>query len=171
MVTREQEIPWSRRPHCNFRRLFGYLMDMLRFIRSMSLLLSFFTLQLSLLSGGPDCARPLVGENATVMANMAVPVNAQTNRSAPTERADDMSSDAASQSAFVAAGEDGSAPQPCTNGTSSGCPTMAPCLFATLPAIAQVSPPTGLVREEYVPLTVLEPLSASVSPDLPPPRA
>ncbi len=145
-------------------------MEMLRLVRSFMLVLSFCTLQLSLLSGGPECALPFGVDNAQSMASMGMEMDSQSGATASAERVEDMRG-ANSQNAIVAPGDNDSTPAPCTSRTGSNCPSMAPCVFATLPAIATASLEMGVVREDHVALTVLAPPSATTSPDLPPPRA
>ena len=139
------------------------------------LVLSFCTLQLSLLGGGPDCALPLAGfvtGGTQDMTGMRMQVDPRTELTESEERLAGITDVAASQyHVSVAQGDNDSIPKPCTSSTGSDCPSMTPCVFATLPAMADASMDMGLVREEHILLSVLAPPSTSISPDLPPPRA
>jgi hypothetical protein len=126
-------------------------MPVARLLRLLTIVLSFASLQLTLLAGGPGCAMP--GDGA------ARPAGAQASMAGMAS----MPGDEMPRSAADVPCDQPAAPQ--------ACDTMAPCLFAALPPDAAADAPTALVQSRAIAARHAAPPFESPPPDLPPPRA
>ena len=153
---------------------------MARVLRTLMLLVSFAALQLTLASGGPACPIPtsaLASEMRGVgMASMDMSgMDMSGMGMAGMDMAEMDRGGPATASSDRAAGEASPAPDdvPCDATTTPvTCPTMAPCVFAALPPLAQIAAaPAVAAPSGPTALRVLMPLSEGAAPELPPPRA
>jgi len=147
-------------------------MPLARLLRLLTLVLSFASLQLTLLAGGPGCPMP-VGD--------AAPAGAAGAMAGMDMAGMDMAGPTASTSGPASGAADGrpdgrqpDAPHsaPCDeSATPQACPTMAPCLFAAVLPEAQPEAPVVRGPSTVVAALVLTPASVTSAPELPPPRA
>jgi hypothetical protein len=137
-------------------------MPIARLLRLLTLVLSFFALQLTLLAGGPGCPVPgsgVGGDASAAMTGMAMAGMTMTG----TAGAKPATHDGESTAPHSAPCDESAAPQ--------ACPTMAPCLFAVLLPFAQVDAPTVSASATVVAGLISLPPSVTAAPELPPPRA
>ena len=126
------------------------------------LLVSFAALQLTLVSGGPGCPMPTAGSGASGALPSAAggAGMAEMDMGAPETAASDAAAATAPTTPHSAPCDESAAPVTC--------PTMAPCLFAALPPLAQVATTaTVAVPSGTVALHVLMPPSVSAAPSSP----
>ena len=132
-----------------------------RVLQRLMLLASFVTLQFTLVSGGAGCLMPSRGAVPSGVISDAT----QSRGMAGMDMGDEV---AASDDATPASSD-----APCDESTATvTCPTMAACTSAALPLPVQVTA-TASAMDASSPaaLRMLAPLSVSVAPELPPPRA
>lgn len=143
---------------------------MARVLRLLMLCVSFAALQLTLASGGPGCPMP-TSAPAPAMRGAGV---SRMDMAEMDMSAMDMGGPAAASADRAAKGAaPASDAAPCDESTAPvTCPTMAPCVYAALPLLAQVAvAPAVAVPSGAVALRVLMPPSERAAPELPPPRA
>ena len=139
---------------------------MSRVLRLLTLVLSFASLQLTLLGGGPGCptptARGVAGSQQT---------GAATGAREP--GMDGMAMPAAVGSpAGAHGGAADEAPAPCGESAApEACRTLAPCLFATVPAPVSTEVVIGTARTRVLTAVAVALPSETPAPDVPPPRA
>lgn len=134
-----------------------YLRIMLRAGRSFLLLLSFLSLQLSLISGGERCpVVSLFGQGSTSMAGMDMAGMDMAGRQG------DEQSDAPSSHHDEQSCDDESA--------STTCDSMTVCAFAAVTAPASVRTTQRLTAPREPTLALRTPPTEGDAPDLPPPR-
>lgn len=139
-------------------------MPVARLLRSLTLVVSFAALQLTLLSGGPGCLMPTGGEVSGAMGPMAGMDMAG--------RAGSASASAATAAGGLSASTASSDSSPCGNATApQRCPTMAPCLFAMVLPTADAESTSANDPSAVIVALALTPPSISAAPELPPPRA
>ncbi len=162
---------------------------MVRLARLITLVVSFASLQLSLASGGPGCPLPGAMDMSSAAMNMSsaamdmspaemnMSSAAMSGASAEAMAGMDMAGMDMATTAGSGAGEapvnpGAAAPQaPCdSSAPPNTCPTMAPCVFASVPASTRLS--SSIEEPSYaVALSTTMPYSLSSPPDVPPPRA
>jgi len=139
---------------------------MVPLLRAIALFVSCAALQLSVASGGPGCPMPGVLQMSPAAAM-------GTDMAGGMDMAGiDMAGTSHDGAAEAPSDPTQAAPDaPCDRSTtSSTCSTMAPCVFASLPAAERLSSPAD--EPLYaVALFVTMPRSESLAPDVPPPRA
>lgn len=149
----------------NFSKICSILsVAMRRFARLSTLFVGFLALQLNALGGGVAClvassASP-TGVVAASMAGMGMAAPQQLHLGAGDASIKSAASPASSQS-------------PChqSGAPHSSCQSMAPCATAFIAVLASALPADVPAPATAGVLTVLAPLSHSLSPDLPPPKA
>lgn len=133
-------------------------MPVARLLRLLTLALSFASLQLALLAGGPGCSTPSAavgGGGPAAMAGMG-----------------GSAMEVAGRTGNAPAAREGEPAAPCGDAAApQSCPTMAPCLFAVLVPVAHAEMPTTADPASVVVSVVLTPPSTTSSPAIPPPRA
>lgn len=137
-------------------------MPVARLLRLLTLVLSFASLQLTLLAGGPGCPAPRTDAGSSASAAM------------PGMATGGMDMSAAAGAMAAPHDSESAAPHsaPCDEPAApEACPTMAPCLFAVLVPAAQPEVPTTRAPTPVVAAVVLTPPSTTSAPELPPPRA
>lgn len=139
-----------------------YLRIMLRAGRSFLLLLSFLSLQLSLISGGERCpVVSLFGQGSTSMAGMDMAGMDMAGMDMAGRQGDEQS-DASSSHHDEQSCDDESA--------STTCDSMTVCAFAAVTAPASVRTTQRLTAPREPTLALRTPPTEGDAPDLPPPR-